>query len=421
MSALEVNVKSEIDCHVFRLQTPCPRALSAARLTIEWHNRCPFARGAQQGRRLLVQVWLGGVVTLAALLIPLWPVLTGRRRGHGAAPGITREALRRVMVLFTVVSVGLSIPTLVPVLRRGIFAFCSSCPVVASGGSPTSVPAYTVVFLEAVFYYSATVLPMFVLACALSGLVIRFSDRVRPSGPLASFAVAAVLPVCSCGVIPLAKTMVDRGGASARNGLVFLVAAPLLSPVVIALGAATIGPLYVGVRIVASLAMALIVAAVVRPLLPGPDPVLSSGGPGPLSPDTSGGSALLAGWGMLTGLLRYVLLGVVLGSLVAAILPAGLIESALNAGPLSMAATVLAGVPINMCSGEEILVTAPLVPAGLTMGHAIAFALAGTGICVSSLPLLAAVVGRRGALAIVALYLTVPFVIGLALTALPAQ
>ena len=82
-------------------------------------------------------------------------------------------------------------------------------------------------------------------------------------------------------------------------------------------------------------------------------------------------------------------------------------------------AAVAVGVPVNLCAGEEVLLTAPLAGMGFTMGHAIAFALAGTGICVSSLPLLRAILGKRAMLAMVALYLVVPFALGVALTALP--
>ena len=124
---------------------------------------------------------------------------------------------------------------------------------------------------------------------------------------------------------------------------------------------------------------------------------------------------------MLTGLFRYVLYGIVLGAGVAAALPAGLVSNVLGAGALSMAAAVVVGVPVNLCAGEEILLTAPMAGMGFTMGHAVAFALAGTGICVSSLPLLRAVLGRRAMLVMVALYLVVPFALGTLIAALPGS
>jgi uncharacterized membrane protein YraQ (UPF0718 family) len=122
-----------------------------------------------------------------------------------------------------------------------------------------------------------------------------------------------------------------------------------------------------------------------------------------------------AGWRTLTSLFRYVLTGVVLGALVAATVPSGAVATALSAGPLATAAVVVAGVPINMCAGEEILVAAPFVGAGLTMGQAIAFALAGAGVCLGCIPLFAAVLGRRATLAVVALYLVAPLIIGVLL------
>jgi len=123
---------------------------------------------------------------------------------------------------------------------------------------------------------------------------------------------------------------------------------------------------------------------------------------------------------MLTGLITYVLFGVVLGSLFTAALPADYVGAILQSGVASMAVVVVVGVPINMCAGEEILLSAPLSGMGLTMGHAIAFALASTGICMSSVPLLLNVLGRRATLVMVAIYLVVPFLLGLLINALPA-
>jgi uncharacterized membrane protein YraQ (UPF0718 family) len=111
--------------------------------------------------------------------------------------------------------------------------------------------------------------------------------------------------------------------------------------------------------------------------------------------------------------------GVVMGSLFTSVLTADFVASILRSGVASMAAVVVIGVPINMCAGEEIVLSAPLAGMGLTLGHALAFALASTGICMSSIPLLVNVLGRRAALVMVAVYLVVPFLLGLIVNALP--
>jgi len=368
-----------------------------------------------------------------------------RRAGRPLTKGVTATPRTRtaLMTVFSVLAALVVFPSLVPAARRGIFSFCGVCPIgtVATGG-PESLTGFLNTFFLAAWYYAATVLPVFVLGCLFSGVLMAKSQRFRVRGVLPAFGLAALLPVCSCGVIPIAKTMIERGGTGARDGLVFLATAPLLSPIIISLAFTLLGGSYLVLRIVSSLALALAVALIVRPFLSPPaEAARASSGAGAASaaaPGTTttsaaptpsptcatapgaGGSVLLAAWRMLTGLITYVLFGVVLGSLFTAALPADYVGAILQSGVASMAAVVVVGVPINMCAGEEILLSAPLSGMGLTMGHALAFALASTGICMSSVPLLLNVLGRRATLVMVAIYLVVPFLIGLIVNALPA-
>ncbi len=396
-----------------------------------------------------MEALLGAIVVALVAILAAGTIL--RRAGRPFTKGVaatprTRTAL---MVVFSVLAALMVFPSLVPAARRGIFAFCGVCPIgtVATGG-PESVLGFLNIFFLAAWYYAATVLPVFVLGCLFSGVLIAKSQRVRIRGVLPAFGLAALLPVCSCGVIPIAKTMIERGGSGARDGLVFIATAPLLSPIIVFLAFTLLGGSYLVLRIIASLVLALAVAVLVRPFLSSPaeaphdSSMAPAAGatratgattPGAATPGAAwtpsqawatapgtGGSVLLAAWRMLTGLIRYVLFGVVLGSLFTAALPADYVGAILQSGVASMAAVVVVGVPINMCAGEEILLSAPLSGMGLTMGHALAFALASTGICMSSIPLLLNVLGRRATLVMVAIYLVVPFLIGLIVNALPA-
>ena len=370
-----------------------------------------------------MEALLGAAVVALVLILAAATVLT--RAGRPLTKGVhaTPRARTALMVVFSVLAALVILPSLVPAAGRGIFAFCGVCPIgtVATGG-PESFLGFLNVFFLAAWYYTATVLPVFVLGCLLSGVLIAKSHRIRIRGVIPAFGLAALLPVCSCGVIPIAKAMIERGGTGARDGLVFLAAAPLLSPIIISLAFTLLGTSYLVLRIVSSLVLALSVALIVRRFLPAPAAVPCASSTTRAAWATtagSGDSVLLAGWGMLTGLVRYVLFGVVLGSLFTAALPADYVGTILQSGVASMAAVVVIGVPINMCAGEEILLSAPLSGMGLTMGHALAFALASTGICMSSVPLLVSILGRRATLIMVALYLIVPFLIGLVVNALP--
>jgi len=383
-----------------------------------------------------VEAALGAVVVALVIIAAVSTVLRALRPGPPRAIPATPRVRSGLMAVLAVVAAVIVLPGLIPTLRKGVFAFCGVCPIgtVAAGG-PASLAEFTRNFFLATWYYTATVLPVFILASLFSGLLIARSSRFSVRGVIPSFLLAAVLPVCSCGVMPIGKTMIDKGGSSARDGLVFIATAPLLSPIIISMGFTLLGGHYLLVRVAASLVLALSVALLVRPLLRAAEGGGSNGASGSaaggdqagaacsgrsrLSAGTHGGSVLLAAWDMLTGLIRYVMFGLVLGSLFAVAVPPDYVGAILESGIASMATVVVVGVPINMCAGEEILLSAPLAGMGLTMGHAVAFALASTGICVSSIPLLVNVLGRRPALVMIGIYLVIPFLLGILINALP--
>lgn len=324
------------------------------------------------------------------------------------------------MVFLVAVAAALVLPALVPALRRGFFAFCAVCPLSPATFTGPSAPAgFTQPFLLGLWYYAATVLPIFVLACLLSGVFAAKAHLLPIRGLLPSFVLAALLPVCSCGAVPLGKAMIDRGGTGPRDGLVFIATAPLLSPIILFLAITVLGIAYTIARVAGAVLIAAAAATLVRAFVVPSGQPPSSTAPARSTAAGFGGSVLLAGWRYLTSLIRYVLYGVVLGALFTALVPPDYIAAVIRTGVVSLAASLVVGVPINMCAGEEILLSAPLVGMGLTMGHAVAFALASTGICVASVPLLIAALGRRAAIALVAVYLVVPFVVGLVVNLLP--
>ncbi len=374
-----------------------------------------------------MEALLGAAVVALTLMVAAGTALA--RAGHPLARPLAATARTRIglMAVLSVLAALVVVPSLFPAARQVLFSFCGVCPVVAGTGSgPQSLGGFLNTFFLAAWYYAATVLPIFVLACLLSGVLLARSSRFPIRGVLPAFGLAALLPVCSCGVIPVGRAMIERGGAGERDGLVFIATAPLLSPIIAVLAVSMLGWEYLVLRVAASLVLAVSVALLVRPFLRRPvatsvavrDPG-RQGGPTPEGAPPVGGSVLLAGWGMLAGLVRFVMFGVVVGSLFTAALPAGYVASILRSGVASLAAVVVLGAPVNMCAGEEILLSAPLAGMGLPLGHALAFALAGTGICVSSIPLLVGALGRRAALVMVAVYLVVPFLLGVIVNAMP--
>jgi uncharacterized membrane protein YraQ (UPF0718 family) len=362
---------------------------------------------------------LGAAVLAVALFFAADAI--GARRGHRLfrTLPLTPRARRALMALSVAVASVMILPSLFPELRRGFFAFCAVCPLSPATFTGLLTPeGISRPFLLGLWFYAATVLPVFVLACLLSGAVLARTRRLPVRGPLTAFALAAALPICSCGAVPFGRAIIDRGGRP-RDGIIFIATAPLLSPIILFLAITVLGAGYTIARVLGAAAIALVAGATAARLIDPPRSRRPTAVSGPPPPSGSRGSALLAGWRYLTGLVRYVLFGIVLGALFTALIPADYVAALVRSGPLSLAAAVVVGVPVNMCAGEEIILSAPLVGMGLTLGHAVAFGLASTGICLASVPLLGAALGKRATLALLAVYLAVPFLIGIIVNLLP--
>ncbi len=383
-----------------------------------------------------MQALFGAIVFAVAVLL-----FVDRRPSRRSRPLLRRVPMSSrtgdlAAVSIFGLSVAISVLGMIPHLRAGLFAYCAACPVAGPGGTTiSSFAGFATVVFEACWYYTATVIPVFLAASLLSGLLSTRWSKLTPRNAPTAFLVAAALPVCSCGVIPVAKAMMPTRRAGVRTALVFLATAPLLSPVIIVIGLDVLGPAYVLIRIAGAAVIASLVAVAVAPLVSEPGTAAPPTADQPIacrpprdntrsscdSPVDAcpAGSPLTAARATARGLIPYVLYGLCLGSLVAAAVTPEHIQAIARSGILSLAATTLVGIPINMCAGEEVLLVAPLVGGGLPLGHALAFSLASTGICAGSVPLLASVLGRRATAVMIAVYVVVPFALGLLVDTLP--
>ncbi|MCA9971712.1 MAG: permease [Anaerolineales bacterium] len=131
------------------------------------------------------------------------------------------RTLNRVLLgLLAVVALVGALPTLFP-----DFAF---------NEFQTFVTIFMGIFLEAV--------PFLVAGAVVSGLLEVFVDKQRltrliPRQPLAAAFVGALLgfafPVCECGVVPVTRRLYQKG-LPLPVGIAFLLAAPVMNPIVLA-------------------------------------------------------------------------------------------------------------------------------------------------------------------------------------------
>ncbi len=124
------------------------------------------------------------------------------------------------------------LPAIVSVLLIGITLFLTYWPVSADNWAVFST-IFLGIFIEAV--------PFLLLGTLASGLLEVFVDqdtirRLTPSSPVLGALIGCFLgllfPVCECGVVPLVRRLF-RKGFPISAGIAFLLAAPVINPIVI--------------------------------------------------------------------------------------------------------------------------------------------------------------------------------------------
>ncbi len=300
-------------------------------------------------------------------------------------------------------------------------------------------------------------------------LIVRWMGRHGLSGVALAAAVGVPLPICSCGVVPVAVEL-KRKGAATPAALSFLITTPESSIDSVLLTWGMLGPLMAIARPIAAFASAMLggvlsIAFLGRERRFAPRPT----GPGAhrdwAHPDhehehagaignesAAAGKALRAAFARLLGrrgegqagdppppglwravarpalrhgfvdllddLAFWLIFGLVVAGVAAALLPADLGELGLGRGLVPMLILLAVGIPLYMCASASTPVAAALMVKGVSPGAALVFLLAGPATNVATILLLGRTFGRR----FVAIYLTAVAVgaiaCGLALDAL---
>mgnify|MGYP005842848095 CR=1 FL=1 len=307
--------------------------------------------------------------------------------------------------------------------------------ILASGGdlSPTiSIFAtrFLGIFIEAV--------PFLLLGSIVSGLIdafVRADDiaRLIPRNPAAATLVGTLMgftfPVCECGVVPVVRRLYMKG-LPMSVGVAFLLAAPVVNPIVlastyVAFGA---GPVLIGrfaLTILIAAAVGMVFAYAARPqdiLRPTSlAPVMGgSGAPtrgdGAFIPLTSGGVMLPARPSLLAGLRiairsanrdffdmgRYLIIGTLLAATMQTVVSENVLTS-LGSGPiLSVIVMQLLAFVLSVCSTVDSFLALAFTGT-FTTGSILAFLTFGPMVDIKSMLMFAGIFKRRTVLYLVVL------------------
>ncbi len=270
-------------------------------------------------------------------------------------------------------------------------------------------------FLWEALSLAVKVLPYFALGVLLAGVLDVYGKggayrlRLRAGG-MGSIVLAtlagAVIPACSCGIVPLVTALI-AGGVPLAPAIAFLVAGPSMNPATLSMTAGVLGAEIAIARLACAIALSLGAGTLVMIMLERgwirPDRDLR-----PVericpcawkaTSETRGMARVALAWlrggEILVGLAPYLVLGVALGAAIATLATPQWVARHLG-GPAAVPIAALAGVPLYVCTCAEIPITVPLVAQGMSPAAVVTFLLAGPGVSAFSFVLLASLFRAR--------------------------
>ncbi len=245
------------------------------------------------------------------------------------------------------------------------------------------------------------------LGFLVAGLLSVFIDRVwlerhlggHGLGPVFRASLFGVpLPLCSCGVIPVAAGLRSHG-ASKPATTAFLLSTPQTGVDSIAITYTMLGPLYAIFRPIMALLTGLLGGALVQAFGDGRDHAMKEPVQQPARPEGLGTKLKAAfDYGSVTlpgDIGKALLIGVVIAGVLSAVIPPDFLEPYLGRGPASIALMMVVGIPLYVCATASVPLAAGFIALGATPGAALAFLIAGPATNAATITTISRVLGKR--------------------------
>ena len=220
------------------------------------------------------------------------------------------------------------------------------------------------------------------------------------SGILRAVLVGVPLPICSCGVLPIA-TGLRRNGAGKGATAAFLISTPQTGIDSILATYALMGPVFAIARPLAAALTGIVGGAVVSAV--GGDDA-SASQVEDAAPVSRGLKAILwqAYRRLLGSVVKPLAIGLAISAFVTVLVPDGFFAEAFGGRDLiAMPVMALVGFPMYVCSTASIPIAASLILKGVSPGAAFVFLMVGPAMNAMSVTTVASLIGRKAAAAYV--------------------
>lgn len=261
---------------------------------------------------------------------------------------------------------------------------------------------------------------LFIGISTLVGLVLQYvsEEKLRRTlsrrgllGNVLGAALGAITPFCSCSTIPMTVGLL-RAGVPFGATMSFVLASPLLNPIILTMFWALLGWKICLIYGVVTFLAATVCGVALQAMGLARDvkAVRISGGVAAReTPPTFGGKlrrALAGAWADFRGVLLFLVIGVAIGAAIYGYLPGDFVARVAGPdNPLAIPVAAIVGIPLYVRAETVIPIALALTHKGMSMGAVLALIIGGAGMSIPEMSMLSAIFKPR----LVAVFVAVVF------------
>ena len=257
---------------------------------------------------------------------------------------------------------------------------------------------------------------LFILISAIIDLILQYipEEKLQKKlsgkglwGNVVAAGFGALTPFCACSTIPMTVGFLNAK-VPFGSAMSFLIASPLLNPIIIGMLAALVNPkaalIYFIVAFICSIVFGILLekagsAKYIKNLKPKTTACCEQGGSigipliqKPKKFKDRAIAALKSGWDSLHPILVYLLIGVALGAAIYGYMPQDfVVKIAGHDNPLAIPVAAIIGIPLYIRAETAIPIGVALMGKGMSIGAVVALIIGGAGMAIPEMTMLAGI------------------------------
>ncbi len=242
----------------------------------------------------------------------------------------------------------------------------------------------------------------FLIAGVLSVLISQDYVRRHLGGggwvqSLKAALLGVPLPICSCGVIPLAASL-RKHGASRSATASFLASTPQTGIDSLMITYALLGWIYALFRAVVAFVSGIICGTAVGAVSPREEEMVSKCTDDCCQPKNTHIVKRMLSYGFISlprDIARAMVLGIVISGIISGLIPENFFADRMGDSVATMFFMLLIGIPLYVCSSGSVPIALAFIKAGISPGAALIFLITGPATNAATLTTLWKIIGRK--------------------------